>query len=292
MDIRELTCFLAVACEGNLTRAAESLYLSQSALSGRIKQFEEEVGCSLFTRQARGMRLSPEGEALLPYARSAVRAMEEFRKQAFGLSAGTVSLVVGLNTDPAYLRMAELARRMRSAMPDVRLSFVVSQSRHTARMLRSEEIHAGFRFGAWGEEGIYDEMLTSVTLIIAIPNRFLSEVEMGDWRTLGNVPWIYSFSGCPFHVALRERLSSHGIEPNLAEQADDENIMRELAAEGLGAVILRKEDAGLLRKAGLAELWPEPLHVPLCLSYPVGSGYASPMREFREAARAVMGGAQ
>ncbi|WP_320170498.1 LysR family transcriptional regulator [Maridesulfovibrio sp.] len=289
MDIRELNCFLAVAFEGNLTRAAESLFLSQSALSGRIRQLEEELDCTLFVRKARGMDLTDEGETLLPYARSAVQAMEEFKARAAGLKReATPSLVVGLNTDPAFLRMAELAGLMRKAVPNARLSFIVSQSRYTAKMLRSGEMHVGFRFGMWGEEGIYDEMLSSVTLNIAIPNNLVHKVEFGNWQSLGNLPWIYSFSGCPFHVVLRERLSTYGTEPNLAEQADDENIMREFAAEGLGAAILREDEARQLKESGKAKLWPEPLHVPLCLSYPTGSGYATPLREFREVVRNVL----
>ncbi len=216
------------------------------------------------------------------------QAMEEVRSRAAMLkSKAHPGLTIGLKTDPAFFKMAALANRMRSVMPKARLSFVVSQSRNTAEMLRRGEIHAGFRYGMWGEEGVHDEMLATVTLNIAIPNNFMEGVAFGNWETLGKLPWIYSFVGCPFHAVLRERLFTYGTEPNLAEQADDENIMRELAAEGLGAVILRESEARLLKDAGKAELWPEPLYVPLCFSYPSGAGYSSPLREFREIVRSL-----
>lgn len=288
MDIRRLQCFLAVAFEGNLTRASESLFLSQSALSGQIKMMEEELGYPLFIRQARGMALTREGESLLPYARSAIQAMEDFKTRAATMnSSHGTSLTVGLNTDPAFLRMADLSSRTRTDVPGVKLSFIVSQSRYTADALRSGEMHVGFRFGMWGEEGIHDEYIAPVMLNIAIPTAMVDQVEPGDWRGLAALPWIYTFRGCPFHVAVRERMSAFGVEPNPAEQTIDESIMRELVAEGVGVAVLREEDALRLREQGLATLWPETLQVPLCLSYPAGNGYASPLREFRDVVRSV-----
>lgn len=288
MDIRKLECFLAVAFEGNLTRAAETLFLSQSALSGQIKQLEEELDYPLFERQARGMALTKEGESLLPYARSAIQAMEDFKTRAIRLqNASSTSLTVGLNTDPAFLGMAELARLMRSRMSDVQLSFIVSQSRSTADSLRSGEMDVGFRFGMWGEEGIHDEFVAPVTLTIAISTGMAEMVEPGDWKGLAALPWVYTFRGCPFHVAVRERMSSFGVEPNPVQQTIDEGIMRELVAEGAGVAVLRKDEGERLAKAGLAVLWPETLQVPLCLSYIAGQGYASPLREFREVVRTV-----
>jgi len=291
MDIRKLQCFLAVAFEGNLTRAAESLFLSQSALSGQIRQLEESLGYPLFVRQARGMALTAEGETLLPYARSAVQALEDFRSRGAGLKAPATSrLVVGLNTDPAFLRMAELARQMRGAVSGVQLSFIVSQSRYTAPALRSGEMHVGFRFGIWGEEGIHDEYVAPVTLVIAIPAAMAGRVAPGDWSGLAALPWVYTFRGCPFHVAVRERMSAYGVEPNPVEQTVDENIMRELVAEGMGVAVLREDDGRRLAAAGQAVLWPETLQVPLCLSYPAGRGYTSPLREFRDVVRSVWKG--
>ncbi|QJB55656.1 LysR family transcriptional regulator [Pseudodesulfovibrio sp. zrk46] len=291
MDIRRLQCFLAVAFEGNLTRAAESLFLSQSALSGQIKMLEEELEFDLFVRKARGMELTPEGEDLLPLARNAVQALEDFKMRAARLHAGPEnSLTVGLNSDPSFLRMADLARSMRVTVPNLQLSFIVSQSRTTAEQLRSGEMQVGFRYGMWNEEGIHDEFITSVTLGIAIPVTMADQVRMGDWKGLAALPWVYTFNGCPFHVAVRERMSAYGVEVNPVNQAVDEGIVRELVIEGAGVSVLRIDDVDRLVENGHAVAWPETLQVPLCLSYPAGSGYTSPVREFREVVRSVWQG--
>src|SRR5262252_5336263 len=64
VDTRLLRYFAAVAEEGNLTRAAERLFVSQPALTKQIKQLESQLGVRLFTRSRAGMTLTPAGQAL------------------------------------------------------------------------------------------------------------------------------------------------------------------------------------------------------------------------------------
>src|SRR5258708_4315020 len=64
VDTRLLRYFAAVAAEGNLSRAAEGLFVSQPALSKQIKQLESQLGVQLFTRSRAGMTLTAAGQAL------------------------------------------------------------------------------------------------------------------------------------------------------------------------------------------------------------------------------------
>jgi DNA-binding transcriptional LysR family regulator len=64
VDTRLLRYFAAVAAEGNLTRAAEQLFVSQPALTKQIRQLESQLGVPLFTRSRTGMTLTPAGHAL------------------------------------------------------------------------------------------------------------------------------------------------------------------------------------------------------------------------------------
>ena len=69
MELRQLRYFVAVAEEANISRAAQKIFLTQSALSRQIKALEEEIGQCLLERQAHSIRLTPAGEALLREAR-------------------------------------------------------------------------------------------------------------------------------------------------------------------------------------------------------------------------------
>ena len=69
VDPRQLECFIAVAEEGHVGRAARRLHLTQPPLSRHILALEDELGAPLFERTPRGMRLLPAGEAFLQHAR-------------------------------------------------------------------------------------------------------------------------------------------------------------------------------------------------------------------------------
>ena len=78
MDFRELTYVLAIAKQGNITKAAESLYVGQPTLSKFLMSMEDELGLNLLVRSKNGVRLSPAGQALRP-------AMQAFLDSALDL---------------------------------------------------------------------------------------------------------------------------------------------------------------------------------------------------------------
>ena len=69
MELRQLRYFVAVAETGNISRAAQKIFLTQPALSRQVKALEDEIGLCLLERQAHSIRLTPAGEALLREAR-------------------------------------------------------------------------------------------------------------------------------------------------------------------------------------------------------------------------------
>jgi DNA-binding transcriptional LysR family regulator len=78
-DLTDLRLFVATADEGNMTRASERQHLSLAAASARIKALETQSGLSLLYREARGVRLTPPGEAFLYHARGVLRQAEQMR---------------------------------------------------------------------------------------------------------------------------------------------------------------------------------------------------------------------
>ncbi|EMY3532353.1 transcriptional regulator HdfR [Yersinia ruckeri] len=81
MDTELLKTFLEVSRTRHFGRAAESLYLTQSAVSFRIRQLENQLGANLFTRHRNNIRLTPAGERLVPYAETLMNTWQQAKKE-------------------------------------------------------------------------------------------------------------------------------------------------------------------------------------------------------------------
>ncbi|HAT1680688.1 TPA: HTH-type transcriptional regulator HdfR [Klebsiella oxytoca] len=86
MDTELLKTFLEVSRTRHFGRAAEALYLTQSAVSFRIRQLENQLGVNLFTRHRNNIRLTSAGEKLLPYAETLMNTWQAARKEVANAS--------------------------------------------------------------------------------------------------------------------------------------------------------------------------------------------------------------
>ena len=123
VELRHLRSFLAVAEELNFTRAAERVHLAQQALSAQIRQLEELMGTTLFSRTTRKVELTPAGHALLervPALLEGVDAAVEAAVQAERGEAGELS--VGLLATAPLDFTPTLLRAFADAQPNVTVS--------------------------------------------------------------------------------------------------------------------------------------------------------------------------
>lgn len=115
----------------NITRAAEKLYMTQSALSKRIKALEEELETELVVRSRQGIRFTPAGERVLTYSKAAAREMEQMRRgldSMQGQVCGT--LRAGFSINYALYRLPEVLASYHKRCPLVRMDIATGHSRH------------------------------------------------------------------------------------------------------------------------------------------------------------------
>jgi DNA-binding transcriptional LysR family regulator len=140
----QVECFLAVGRLGNVSRAAEEMFLTQPTLTARLKALEEELGDQLFVRTSRGMRLTEAGREFAPYAERVVgsfvegkRHLEELR----GASGGR--LVLGASPGVGTYALPGLLERFTAAYPRVSVSVRTGHSKEILQMTLNEEVQLG-----------------------------------------------------------------------------------------------------------------------------------------------------
>lgn len=142
MDLDAVRTFVAIAHAGQFQEAAAELSITQQAVSKRIAALEREVGARLFTRTARGARLTIDGQAFLPHARELVRAE---RRAADSVRPGRRALrldVMNYRTAPAAV-----VRRFHQVHPDIELDLVtiVDSAPAAIEAIEAGTIDASFR---------------------------------------------------------------------------------------------------------------------------------------------------
>src|SRR3981081_2835818 len=121
MDVhmRDLRYFLAVAEELNFTRAAETLYLSQPALSKQIRALERQLRVTLFERGRSSVRLTRAGTELVPYPERMVKSCEDAKRSLS--KASDCTLVIGMHTSPGRGLLPTVRAMMVASCPEVAL---------------------------------------------------------------------------------------------------------------------------------------------------------------------------
>ncbi|MFW3613546.1 LysR substrate-binding domain-containing protein [Billgrantia antri] len=139
LDTDVLRTFVAIAECGSFTRAARQVFRTPSALSMQIKRLEETLGQALFVREARQVRLTPEGEVLLGYGRRLLSLNEEAVTQFL---APTVAGRLGFGTtdDVGSRILPGVLAQFARSHPAVQVDVVVGSSREMLARLDAGEL--------------------------------------------------------------------------------------------------------------------------------------------------------
>ena len=137
--------FKEVAEAGNITAAAQALYISQSAVSQSIKQLEGELQTRLFARNSRGVALTPDGRMLYEYVRSAIGLLEtgeEKLSQSRELQMG--HLTIGASDTVTSQFLLPYLERFHRQYPAIHIQIVSGRSHKVLGLLQSGKVDIAF----------------------------------------------------------------------------------------------------------------------------------------------------
>ncbi len=284
MELYQLKSFLTIAHEQNLTRAAEALHLSQSALSSQIKLLEEELSVQLFKRTSRGMAITDNGRILMTHAQDVLEAAGQMQQRAAALSRGISATVsIGLNTDPTFLRVSAINQRLRLLHANTNVILHICQSIDTPQQLRHGQIDLGFFYGNNQETEIEHVVISQVRICVVIPNN----LKPADRSLIGKgSPNCRGFGSTIISRSLRfYNTGFRTTEPCLTRQLPrvDEQIVRELVAAGQGLQSCVRMRRARLVESGQVTIWSKGWgEIPLCLGWLASRRQEKNIKEARE----------
>ena len=194
ISIRQLTAFVSVADNGSFTRASEQMHLTQSAVSGLIKELESSLGIVLFDRTTRQLSLSVVGHHLLPQARRILNEMQLFENEASSLTSlaqGQVRLAV---SQFAASSMPAVIAQFAKVHPGISVSLLDCSAENVLEHIQNIEVDLGVgteRGFMESEDDISADLLYQLPFCVVMPDSHaLAQKSEIIWQDLVDIPLI------------------------------------------------------------------------------------------------------
>jgi DNA-binding transcriptional LysR family regulator len=251
MDLTLLRAFVTVAHEGNLTRAAVQLHLTQPAVSLQIKHLQETLGLTLFTRTSHGLSLTRDGQALLPHAERALTAASDVDRAAASLRHEVRGrLRIGTILDPEFLRLGGFLKQLVETWPHIETALRHGMSGWVLEQIRTGELDVGYYIGQPSDDETRDSAIFHAVTLTHFQYRVLAPAGWKDrvkgardWRALAVLPWIWTPPASAHHRLLSRRFAEAGVKPVKVAEVDQEPSMLDLVKSGVGLTLVRDATA-------------------------------------------------
>lgn len=255
MELRQLRYFLAIADSGSFTKAAEKVFVAQSALSHQIAQLEDEVGAALFVRSRRGVELTAAGQRFAPHAVSILRQADEALVSARSASEAPAGKVVfGIPHSVSQALALHLLREVRQRFPLVELELTEELTGNLSRQLRSGQIQLAVLFDDGHLGGLSATRVLSEELSLIEPASAGKAARRVSLRQALAKPLILPASPHGVRPIIEAAAQAAGLPPpQVFADISSVSILRTSLLAGMGRTLLPvmplqpEIDAGLLR---------------------------------------------
>lgn len=242
IELRQLRYFLAVADRLHFARAAEALHIAQPSLSQQIRALEEELGVVLFERSKRHVALTPDGEALLPYARKLVAladdAEEEFAERS-GLRRGHVRL--GATPTLGAHLLPRVIGGFFQKYPGLELTIIEDGSDRLARELDQGVIDLALLVQDPDLHGSAFEPLLEEEIVLAVPEAHpLSGRTAVSLSELREESFILCREGYHLRALTFSACEAAGFNPRVAVSGTDIDTALRFVRAGVGVTLAPK----------------------------------------------------
>ena len=237
MNIRQLQYVLGVAENRSVSRAAESMNISQSALSARIRELEEELGHRLFWRNPRGVKLTREGETLFPYVVDALQSFQKVRDVLAPAKARQAPISLGVTPTLGLMLMPLLVSN--GGGSDETMRFIIRQNSGSRllEMLAMRDIQAVITYNEDFDTTFPSFPLIMDNLVLVGPEELLRSSEIVDRTNLVRIPLVVEPKGHPMREKIDAYFSAGGLELDPVAEFEPFEARRALVLSGKACTI-------------------------------------------------------
>ncbi|MBZ5199883.1 LysR family transcriptional regulator [Planomicrobium chinense] len=232
MDEKDWEAMQVLYEEKNISRASERLYISQPALTYRLKNLEKEVGTKLFFKTKKGIELTAEGIYLSQYAEEMITKLQNTKDYLQNMQQeirGTIRL--GVSSNFAQYKLPPLLKEFLTAHPNVQFSVNTGWSADVMGLLNSSEVHLGILRGDYNWTG-------SKTLLQTEQLFLISKKEV-DLEKVPELPFINYKTDSSLKDIISSWWHNRYIEPPMITmETDRQETCKEMVKNDLGIAIL------------------------------------------------------
>ena len=285
INLNQFRSFFLAAREKSITKAAQSLYVTQPAVTMQIKSLEQDLGLKLFRKYGKGIDLTDAGEVLFGYAErifGIVKEMDHVMKGYANLTHG--SLTMGTTRSFARYLMPGLLSRFQEDFPGVRVYLEVGSSQEIANHL----LEFKYDLGIIGRLP-YPSKLRAIPyskeefcLVTPPQHRFAIRKEV-SLQELQNEPIIIRENGSGSRHAILSLLDAHGVKPSVLLEAGSFEFIKEYISKGRGISFLYKPEFQQEVKMGLMKFIPikeGPIFIQSDIVFPIDMELSPPAQAF------------
>ena len=164
-------------------------------------------------------------------------------------------VVIGLNTDPDFLKLKGIVSRFSQRDEDLVLRFHQSLSGNILKLIASGELHGGFIFGECEDDKFFVQPLATHYLRIVGPTQMAEQIVDGEYQDLAELPWIGNPVECPYCRVMEEIFHARGFQPRSVITANEESAILSMIKAGVGLNFMLEAPARELAEEGSLVVW-------------------------------------
>ncbi|MGY4495022.1 LysR family transcriptional regulator [Pseudomonas putida] len=243
MKIDDIDAFVAVIRCQSISHAAESLQLTQPAITRRVQNFEQALGVELFDRNTKPLKPTLIGHQVYEQCRTILREMDALRELVASDAPPTGVLRLGVPQTIGDVVLLDALKHLRQQYPALRAQVATGWGSHLVGKIEKGELDAAaalFPAGKIFPDNIIGESIGKMELVVVcardrVPKRPCKLADVYDGG------WILNPDGCGFRAGLQRTLSDQGLGLKINLETFGTELQLGLVAEGMGLGLVPRD---------------------------------------------------